>query len=181
MTPRPRRKFNRPQPVRAPRRNEQIRAPQVRLINEKGENIGIVKREEALEAARSAGLDLIEITEKTDPPVVRIMDYGKYKYQQGKKGKDTKKKQVSGITKGVRISMRTSEHDMGIKALSVDKFLKKGYKIRVELFMRGREKGLKDLAHKKIGVFLDALTEEYTIDQKPTTYPRGLYLTLRSN
>lgn len=152
----------------------------MRLIDEKGENVGVVSIQKALEMAREKEHDLIEISEKANPPVVRIMDYGKYMYEQDKKNRGADKKQkISNVVKGVRISIRMSEHDMEIKAQSVDKFLKKGYKVRVEMMMRGREKALTDIAHKKIKDFLEIVTEEHEIEQAPTRHPRGLYFTLK--
>lgn len=172
--------YRRPPQPRGPRRNGQIRAPQVRLIDETGKNVGIVDIEKALAAAREKELDLIEISSKASPPVARIMEYGKYMYDQEKRGREAQKKQkVSTVTKGVRISMRTSEHDLAIKAQNVDKFLKKGYKVRVELFMRGREKALKEQADKKIEEFLGVIGEAYTLEQEPTRHPRGLYFSLK--
>ena len=157
------------------RKNEQIHAPKVRVIDNSGENLGILDIKEALEKAKEAGLDLIEITAKADPPVVRIMEYGKYLYQQGKKDKAGKKKQTTGETKGVRIGMTTFSHDLEVKAKMVDKFFKKGYKVKVELVMHGREKALGKIADKKIGEFLLTLKEKYKMEQEPKKYPRGLY------
>ncbi|OGZ61028.1 MAG: translation initiation factor IF-3 [Candidatus Spechtbacteria bacterium RIFCSPLOWO2_01_FULL_43_12] len=162
------------------RKNEQISAPEVRLLDEKGNNLGIVKTAEAIKKAREAGLDLIEISGKAVPPVARIMDHGKYLYQQEKKDKDAKKKQETGsVMKGVRIGMQTSEHDTGIKAGLVDKFLKKGYKVRVELIMKGREKALQDMGNKKVEDFLSALSEEHEVEQGPKKSPRGIYFIIR--
>ncbi|MEX0916694.1 MAG: translation initiation factor IF-3 [Candidatus Spechtbacterales bacterium] len=163
--------------VKRPSANHQIRAASVRLIDEKGENRGIVTKDEALKIADSAQLDLIEISPNADPPVARIMDLGKYMYEAEKKEREGKKKQKdSNVIKGVRISMRMSPHDIENKAKNVDKFLKKGYKVRVEVLMRGREKGLAQLADERIKSFLASLTEPYKIEQAPQKQPRGLAL-----
>lgn len=147
----------------------------MRLIDEKGENRGVVSKDEALKAAEAAGLDLIEIASVADPPVTRIMDLGKYMYEAEKKEKEGKKKQKdSNIIKGARISMRMSPHDIEIQSLRVDKFLKKGYKVKVEVMMRGREKGLRQLAEERIKLFLDSLQEPYKMEQEPQKQPRGL-------
>ncbi|MEX0870014.1 MAG: translation initiation factor IF-3 [Candidatus Spechtbacterales bacterium] len=173
--PKPRKKRPQQQFIKKPKRNHQIRSPKVRVIDDSGENIGVLDLPEALKLAEKAELDLIEVSDKADPPVVRIMDYGKHIYQLEKKDKEAKKKQLTtNIIKGVRISMRTGDHDLEIKAQTVDKFLKKGYKVRVEVIMRGREKALKNMADKKIQEFLDSVTEEYKMDQAPQRYPRGL-------
>ncbi len=131
--------------------------------------------------AEEAGLDLIEVTAKAEPPVAKIMDYGKYIYQQEKKEREAKKRQKksgSGEMKGVRLGMQTDTHDLKIKAQRVDKFLKKGYKVRVELQMRGREKALEEMANKKVDEFLNTVTEKFIVEQKPQKGPRGRYLIL---
>jgi translation initiation factor IF-3 len=121
----------------------------------------------------------VEITDKTDPPVARIIEYGKFIYEQEKKEREANKKQKDvNIIKGVRLSMRTSGNDLQFKAQTVDKFLKKGYKVRVEFVMRGREKALRDMADRRIKEFLEVLTEPHTMDQPPTKYPRGLSFVL---
>ena len=160
------------------RKNHQIRAPRVRVIDNSGKNLGLMNTFEAIKLAQEAELDLIEITAKTDPPITRIMEYGKYLYQQGKKQKGTK--QITGEVKGIRIGMTTSEHDLHVKAKMVDKFLKKGYKVRVELIMKGREKALNKLANEKIEKFLNALQQEYSMEQEPRKYPRGMQFTVSS-
>lgn len=161
------------------RKNTAIRAPKVRLIDQDGNNLGVVDTAEALEKARETGLDLIEITDKTEPPVARIMEYGKFIYEQEKKERAASKKQKDvNVIKGVRLSMRTSGNDLEFKAQTVDKFLKKGYKVRVEFVMRGREKALREIADKRIKEFLKVLTESYIMDQPPSKYPRGLSFTL---
>ena len=176
--PRPRRRYQKPK-VPIVKRNHQIRAQKVRVIDDKGNNLGILTIKEALEKTEEAGLDLIEISSKTDPPITRIMDYGKYVYKQGKKTKGAQKKQSSGtMIKGVRLGMTTSSHDLEVKAKRVDRFLKKGYKVKVELIMRGREKGLKEIADTKIEEFLNVLKEKYKLEQEPKRYPRGLQFTI---
>ena len=161
-------------------RNHMIRAQKVRLIDEAGENVGIVSTSEAIKRAVDAGKDLILITAKVDPPVARIMEYGKYKYEQEKKEKSAKQKQKAAVTiKGVRFSMRTSGNDLTMKAKTVDKFLSKGYKVRVEMLLRGREKALRNMATKKIEEFLSAVETNYIMEQGPEKSPRGLQFTLR--
>lgn len=161
--------------------NEQIRAPKVRVIDNKGENLGLMDTAEAIRTAKDQELDLIEISAKADPPVTRIMEYGKYMYLQEKKDKESRKKQTAGkvVTKGVRFGMQTSSHDREFKANNVDKFLKKGYKVKVELIMRGREKALQEIAEKRIEEFLALLSEEYEIQQSPKRYPRGMYFIIK--
>jgi len=134
--------------------NNQIRAEKVRVIDEEGKQIGIFSLEEALKIAKERNLDLILVTEKADPPVCKIADFGKYLYWLKKKAKGTKK--VSE-TKTIRLSFNISLHDIAIKARQAEKFLKEGNKVKVELILRGREKGLSDLGKKKIEEFLGIL------------------------
>ena len=161
--------------IKKPRANHQIRVPEVRLIDSQGNNQGIVSIQNALKAAEQARLDLVEISATAKPPVARIIDMGKYMYEYEKKEREAKKKQKdSNVTKGIRITMRSSEHDLEIQAQKLDKFLQKGYKVKVDLIMRGREKGLKNLAEQKIQTFLDMLEEQYKVENSPQKQPRGL-------
>ena len=101
---------------------------------------------EALAKASDFGLDLVEVSPKTDPPVCKIMDYGKYKYLQSKKGHEAKKKQAGGQLKEVKMRPKTEEHDLQVKLRNVERFLKEGYKTKISVVFRGRE-----LAHKNLG------------------------------
>lgn len=161
--------------IKKPRINNQIVAPQVRLIDEKGQNQDIVTIQEALASAKNVELDLVEISEKADPPVVRIVDIGKYMYELEKKERGAQKKQKdSNVIKGVRLTIRSSNHDLQIQARKLDKFLQKGYKVKVDIIMKGRERGLKDLANQKLQAFLDLIQEQYKIDKEPQKQPRGI-------
>ncbi|MDD4990262.1 MAG: translation initiation factor IF-3 [Candidatus Pacebacteria bacterium] len=137
--------------------NNQIKAKEVRLIDSEGKMLGVFTLQEALVKAHEADLDLIEISEKTVPPICKIADYGKFSYQQGKKEKKMAKGQRAGEVKGVRLSFAISPHDMEIRAKAIEKFLKSGYKVRVEMTLRGRQKGLADFAKNKMLGFLEML------------------------
>lgn len=166
--------------IQLPRKNHQIRAQEVRVIDEKKENLGVMPLEKAIDLAKEKELDLIEISPKAQPPVTRIMDWGKYLYQLDKEKQRSKKKQTpTNVVKGVRIGMTTSGHDIEIKGKTVDKFLKKGYKVRIELIMKGREKAMKEVASQKIEEFLGAISEKYTQEQEPKKYPRGMQFVIR--
>jgi len=156
--------------------NNQIKAPNVRLINEKGEMLGIVTLQQALIKAHEANLDLIEISEKTAPPICKITDYGKFSYQQGKKEKKISRGQKAGEIKGIRLSFAISLHDMETRALAVEKFLKSGYKVRIEMVLRGREKGLGEFAKQKLLKFLEILksTVPIKIERELKMESRGL-------
>jgi len=132
---------------------------QVRTIDETGKQLGIISLNEALQIARERNLDLIQVTEKVDPPVCKIMDYGKYLYSLEKKEKEASKKQKGGEIKGIRLSFGISPHDMEIRAHQSEKFLKEGDRIRIEMVLRGREKALSDFAKEKVKQFLEILNQ----------------------
>lgn len=173
-----RKKYGAP-PVRKPLANHQIRASEVRLIDSDGNNKGVVSIKDALYAAQDAQLDLVEIAATTQPPVVQIIDLGKYTYEQEKKNRESKKKQKESNTiKAVRITVRSSHHDLETQAQKLDKFLQKGYKVKVDLIMRGREKQLREIAEKKIQTFTEMLQEPHKIEQPPQKQPRGLSIVI---
>lgn len=134
--------------------NHQITAPEVRVINDQGEQVSVMKLGDALRLAQEHGLDLVEIASHANPPVVKIIDFAKFKYQQKKaetlQKKNTKKTEV----KTIRIGMRISEHDMGIKAKKVSEFLSEGDLVKLELRMRGREQAFGDLGRQNLEKFL---------------------------
>jgi len=154
--------------------NNQIRARQVRVIDETGNQLGILNLEEALSLARERNLDLIQVTEKVEPPVCKIMDYGKYLYQQEKKERKVRSK-IAGQIKGIRLSFGISLHDLNTKANLAEKFLKKGNKIRLELRLRGRENLFSNMAKEKIENFLKILEEKIPIkiERELKREPRG--------
>ncbi|MEJ6568137.1 MAG: translation initiation factor IF-3 [Akkermansiaceae bacterium] len=125
--------------------NEKIRAPKIRVVYGEGQQLGVMTPHEALAKAKSVGLDLVEIAAKADPPVCRIVDYGKYKYEQSKLKKTSKSKGPIKM-KEVKFRVRTEEHDYNIKCARAEKFLDEGNKVRVQLQFRGREN-----AHREIG------------------------------
>lgn len=130
--------------------------------------------EKALQEARERNLDLIQVTEKTVPPVCKIMDYGKYLYQQQKKEKLTTKKQ-GGEIKGIRISFNMAQHDLQVRARQAEKFLKAGNKVRIEMRLRGREKALGNVAKEKIVKFLEIMGSlmQYKTERELKREPRG--------
>lgn len=118
---------------------------------------------------------MIEISPTANPPVAKIMDYGKYLYQQQKKDREGRKGKKKD-TKGIRFSVRTSQNDLEMRAKQVDKFLKKGYKIRIQMTLRGREKALQDFANERLQKFIDMITEPYKMEQEPKRFPMGLFM-----
>ena len=140
--------------------NNQIRAAQIRLIEETGKQVGVISLGEALHLAQERNLDLIQVTEKIDPPVCKIMDYGKYLYWLQKKEKGVKR--YSEI-KGIRLGFNISLHDLETRASQAENFLKKGDRIKVEMILKGREKGLGEFAKGKIKQFLEILEKKIPI------------------
>jgi len=128
----------------------------------------------ALTLAKEKGLDLVEIAPNVRPPVCKICDYGKYKYERMKKGRKQKAKSKKVEVKGVRISPRISENDLKFKAKQADKFLKEGNKVRIELMLRGRENIHKDLAQETFDIFIKTMKEEIKIEQHPKRQRLGL-------
>ncbi|MFP4274753.1 MAG: translation initiation factor IF-3 [Paracoccaceae bacterium] len=129
-----------------PRVNDRIRAPEIRLIGAEGENIGVVTPARALEMAEEAGLDLVEISPNASPPVCKIMDFGKYKYETQKREAEARKKQKIIEVKEVKFRPNTDTHDYEVKMRNVFKFLENGDKVKVTLRFRGRE-----MAHQNLG------------------------------
>jgi translation initiation factor IF-3 len=159
---------------RKPLINNQIRAPRVRVIDETGKQVGVLELEEALRIARERNLDLVQVTEKVEPPVCKIMDYGKYLYALQKKERKVKIKRA-GELKGVRLGFNISLHDLETRARQAEKFLKKGDKVRIELPLRGREKALPEFAKEKINKFLEILAGliSYKAERELKKEPRG--------
>ena len=159
--------------MRKPPANNRIRASKVRVIDETGKQIGVMSLQEALQIARERGLDLVQVTGKVEPPVCKIIDYGKYLYSLQKKEKKSRKK--TSQLKGVRLSFGISDHDLKIRVDQSEKFLKKSNKVKVDLILRGREKALGDFAKKKMEKFIEMLKESIPIkvERKLKRGPRG--------
>ncbi len=138
--------------------NERIRAEEVRLIDETGEQLGLLPLEEAIAKAKEKGFDLIQVTEKVIPPVCRIMDYGKYIYALKKKEKSAKHNK-GGELKHIRLTFGISDHDAETRAKQAEKFLKIGDKVMIELRLKGREKAHGDFARDKIMKFVETLNK----------------------
>lgn len=120
--------------------NQQIRVAEVFVVDEEGEKIGRMPTEKAKSLAEEVELDLVEVNPKSDPPIVKIMDYGQFKYEQEKKAHKQKQQQKKVETKGIRLSVRISKHDFDMRLEQAQKFLKKGDRLKIELVLKGREK-----------------------------------------
>ena len=124
--------------------NNQIRALEMRVIDQNGKNLGILKKEEALELAKNADLDLIEISSNVNPPICKIADYGKHTYEMSKKKKEVKSKQVVSETKNIQISVEISDNDILIKSKRAAEWLKEGHRVKIDLQLKGRTKYMED-------------------------------------
>ncbi|MDN5871554.1 MAG: translation initiation factor IF-3 [Nitrococcus sp.] len=158
--------------------NREIRVPNVRLINEEGEQVGIVDTEDALSSAEEASLDLVELDTNADPPVCRIMDYGKWKFEQSKKQHAARKKQKQIQLKEVKFRPGTDEGDYQVKLRNLKRFLEDGDKVKVTLRFRGRE-----MAHQELGLELlerveNDLMELGAIEQRPRMEGRLMVMML---
>lgn len=147
----------------ANRINNQITAPEVRVISDTEENLGVLKLADALKLAKEKGLDLIEISGAAVPPVCRIISYDKYRYQEEKKLKKQRSNQKGGEQKQVQISIREAKNDLEMKIGRVQDFLAEGHQVEVYLSMRGRELGNRDFAKKKIQEFMTMITVPYQV------------------
>lgn len=146
------------------RANTQITAAEVFLIDEEGEKIGKIPTEEALRRAREAELDLVEVNPKGDAPIVKIMDYGQFKYEQEKKAHKQKVQQKKVDTKGIRLSVRISKHDFTFRLEQAIKFLQKGNKLKIELILKGREKQHPAKAVETINEFIKELENNESLN-----------------
>lgn len=157
--------------------NNQIRAKEVRLIDETDKQLGLVPLEQALALAKERGLDLIQVTEKVVPPVCKLGDYGKYQYRQEKREKSLHKSK-GGELKSIRLTFNISPHDLETKAKQAEKFLKNGDKVKLELFLRGRERGLEGFAKEKVVKFIEFLRTltEIKVERELKKEPRGLMM-----
>ncbi len=156
--------------------NHAIRAPEVRVITHDGEQLGVLSLREALEAAEARQLDLVEVSPMATPPVCRIMDYGKFKYQQSKKQQEAKKKQVQVQVKEVKIRPKTDDHDLDFKVKHVRRFLEEGNKAKVTLVFRGREITHQDIGRSVIEKFAAELADIAVVEVQPRVDGRQMFM-----
>lgn len=156
--------------------NNEITAPELRVIGPNGENLGVLKREEALQRAKELGFDLIEIAPTATPPVTRIISFDKFRYQQEKQEKKQRQAQKAKELKHVRISPRSAENDLRIKAKQAETFLKEGHKVEIILFLRGREKANKAWGLEKLEKFLTMIKFPHETTVPPKQGGRGGYV-----
>jgi translation initiation factor IF-3 len=137
--------------------NEQIRAPEVRVIDEDGQNVGIMPTFEAVKLARERELDLVEVFPKAEPPIAKIIDYGKFLYQKDKEARKQRAKQKRVEVKGIRLSLRIGTHDKEVRLKQAKEFLETGDKVKVEVILKGRERQYANMAREAIVQFIEEL------------------------
>ena len=158
--------------------NDRIRAPKIRVVyGEDAQQLGVMTTREAIEKAKSVGLDLVEIAANADPPVCRIVDYGKYKYEQSKLKKTSKSKGPVKM-KEVKFRVRTEEHDYNIKCARAEKFLDEGNKVRVQLQFRGRENAHREIGFEVMDRVKNDLTGMSHVDMAPKLAGRAISMVL---
>lgn len=148
--------------------NEDIRAAQVRLITADGDNVGVVDIKEALESASNSGLDLVEVAPNSDPPVCRVLDYGKFMYERAKKEREARKAQVKVEIKEIRLRPKTSDHHKGFKVRNARRWLQEGKKVRVRIRFRGREITYPEIALEDMKSIAEELADVGEIEQAPS-------------
>lgn len=158
--------------------NEEIRFREVRLISDDGEQLGIVSSREALRIAEEKNLDLVLMSPNAKPPVCKIMDYGKYRYDTMKKAKEAKKKQKTIELKEVRLSPNIEQHDLNVKATLARKFLTQGNKVKVSIRFRGRELGRTNIGFGVMDSFFELVGDVGQIEKKPKMEGRAMVMFL---
>lgn len=160
--------------------NHLIRARSLRVIGSNGEQLGIMSLEEALRAAETAGVDLVEISPNADPPVAKIIDWGKYQYQKMKEQQKNRAKSKQAELKQMRFGLKIGSGDLEIKLRKIRAFLADGHKVRIQIFYRGREMAHKELGYDLIEKIIRLLEEDAVVEQTPQMAGRNLSITIRS-
>jgi translation initiation factor IF-3 len=155
--------------------NHQIKASELRVITAEGENLGVISLGKALEEARARSLDLIEVSPNAQPPVAKIMDYGKYQYDEKKKLKSAKSRTVTTEVKTVQVKIGTGEHDLELKAKRVSEWLAEGNRVKIDLYLVGRSKYMDfNFLKERLERIYKLITVEFKIAQEAVKGPKGL-------
>ncbi|MDR9389554.1 MAG: translation initiation factor IF-3 [Wenzhouxiangella sp.] len=160
------------------RRNEDIVAREIRVVGPDGEQIGLMRVPEALEKAQGLGLDLVEIAPQAEPPVCRIMDWGKYRFELAKKGQAARKKQKQIQIKEIKFRPGTDEHDYQVKMRNLNRFIEEGNKVKVTLRFRGREMAHQELGRDLLKRIETEMADETTVEQFPRVEGRQMVMML---
>ena len=158
--------------------NGQIRAKEVQVISETGEKLGVLSLKEALNIAEEKRLDLVLVAPNGNPPVCKIMNYGKYKFEQSKKEKEARKKQKAIEVKEIRITPNIEEHDFGFKLKNARKFIEDGNKLKITVKFRGREINNSKLGENVLNRFIEELEDIVSVDRKPKLEGRSMFIML---
>ena len=159
-----------------PRVNRDIAVAQVRLIDEQGENLGVVSKDEAIERAEEAGMDLVEISPSAEPPVCKILDYGRFKYQDQKKKNEARKKQKTIDIKEIKMRPNIDQHDYDVKMRAINRFIADGDKVKVTMRFRGREMVHQELGLKVLDRVRDQIDEVAKVEQFPKMEGRQMIM-----
>ena len=160
------------------RKNEGIRVPEVRVLGVEGENLGVMPTRDAIELARKDDMDLVEINPKGEPPVCKIIDFTHFKYQKEKEARKQKAKSHESEIKGIRLSVRISDHDLEIRVDQAEKFLGRGDKVKVEITLRGRENAKPSLAFDVIHKFKALLSTKVEVKEEQELSKQGNKVTV---
>ncbi len=159
--------------------NNFIKAPELRVITEDGENLGVISLAEALKQAQARNLDLIEISPNATPPVAKIMDYGKFQYDEKKKQKVAKSRTQTSELKNIQVKIGTGEHDLELKAKKASEWLKEGNRVKIDLYLIGRSKFMDmNFLTERMDRVLKLITTEYKISVPSTKGPKGLSIVI---
>ena len=158
--------------------NEQIRAKEVQLIGENGEKLGVLSLNDALDKAEEKKLDLVLVAPNGNPPVCKIMNYGKYKFEQAKREKEARKKQKTFELKEIRVTPNIEEHDFGFKSKNARKFIEDGSKVKITVRFRGREINNSKLGESVLNKFIEELEDVAQVEKKPLLEGRNMFIIL---
>jgi len=164
--------------ISEPRINDRIRVPEVRLVGPNGEQVGIVRVEDALRLAAEADLDLVEVAPMAKPPVAKLMDFGKFKYEAALKAREARKNQVNTVIKEIKLRPKIDPHDYGTKKGHVERFLKGGDKVKVTIMFRGREQSRPELGFRLLQRLAEDVVELGTVESAPKQDGRNMIMVL---
>ncbi len=161
-----------------PRINDRIRVPEVRLVGPNGEQVGVVRIEDALRLAQEADLDLVEVAEMATPPVCKLMDFGKFKYESDMKAREARKNQVNTVIKEMKLRPKIDPHDYQTKKGHVERFLKAGDKVKITIMFRGREQSRPELGFKLLARLAEDVAELGWVESTPKQDGRNMIMVL---
>ena len=161
-----------------PRTNDRIRVPEVRLVGPNGEQVGVVRIEDALRLAQEADLDLVEVAPNSKPPVAKIMDYGKFKYEEAQKAKEARRNQANTILKEVRFRLKIDVHDYETKRKRAEGFLQAGDKVKAMILFRGREQSRPEQGHRLLQRFAEDVSEFGSVESNPMIDGRNMVMVI---